>query len=81
MIERRRKKKLKLGILKINEVRALLVRNNIYLGSAALLADQTLNNVAIHIRNNIYLGIRRTLSWDIYWDIKRTLLMRRNETW
>jgi len=58
---------LKLGILKINEVRvrvAPLARN------IPILPDE------------MYLvAIRETLIWDIYLDIKETLLMRRNETW
>ena len=32
--------------------------------------------------DKMYLAaIRETLIWDIYLDIKETLLMRRNETW
>ena len=60
---------MKLGILKINEVRvrvAPLVRN------ISILPD------------NMYMYLvvaREALSRDIYWDIKETLQMRRNETW
>ena len=59
---------MKLGILKKNEVCRIKV---------APLA----RNIPI-LPDKMYLvAIRETLIWDIYLDIKETLLMRRNETW
>ncbi len=58
---------MKLGILKMNEVR---------IRAAPLIRNIT------NLPDDMFLvAIRNTIVWDIYFDIKETLLMRRNETW